>query len=330
MADSARTEHPRNFPFACASSGVDHIGRRTYVSRGFCLPKRKVLSSRAVEESNNRRTESKSRRTAEPMNRLLAPGCRSQSSCLLCDPLTFALRYHPNPGAEGRPSAALRPACRDARGAGRSSWFVAAYREYASLSGLRAQRRLAEKGFVTGFRMRPGCKEISARPPQMCLLHIEDGLVRPDAVNQDAAGIAVQVHSRRASKHPAVLRPPEPKVASAALSPQVGSIQGGLAARLAEGVRKRLPSPPLHGGEGRGEGDDPVHRHRFTPHPDLLPSSRGEGIGYTISVKEPRGNTLPDLCTRVLGVRGRGQRDLLGAGPGSPILDIPPSTFYVG
>ena len=44
------------------------------------------------------------------------------------------------------------------------------------------------------------------------------------------------------------------------------------------GCRKRMiPFPPLHGRE-QGEGDDPVHRSRFTPHPDLLPSARGEGM----------------------------------------------------
>ena len=29
---------------------------------------------------------------------------------------------------------------------------------------------------------------------------------------------------------------------------------------------------------GQGEGDDPVYRNSSTPHPDLLPSARGEAI----------------------------------------------------
>ena len=48
--------------------------------------------------------------------------------------------------------------------------------------------------------------------------------------------------------------------------------------------------PPLHGGEGQGEGNDPVHRNRFTPHPDLLPSSRGQGI--TLDSLSPTGGVV--------------------------------------
>jgi hypothetical protein len=79
------------------------------------------------------------------------------------------------------------------------------------------------------------------------------------------------------------------RLSSAALYPQVARIHGVCAARLAECVHKRLPSPPLHGGEGQGEGDDPVHRNRFAPHPDLLPSPRGEGI--TLDSLSPTGES---------------------------------------
>ena len=47
--------------------------------------------------------------------------------------------------------------------------------------------------------MRLGCKEASARSPQVCLLHIEDGLVEADAAGQDSVGIVVEVDSLTAS-----------------------------------------------------------------------------------------------------------------------------------
>ena len=53
-------------------------------------------------------------------------------------------------------------------------------------------RRLSESGFVTRFRMRLGCKEGSAKSPQVCLLHIEDGFADADTAGRDAVGIAVE------------------------------------------------------------------------------------------------------------------------------------------
>jgi len=72
----------------------------------------------------------------------------------------------------------------------------------------RAPGRLIEKGFVTRFRMRLVCKEGSAKPPQVCLLHIEDGFLDPDAADQDAVEIAVEVRSRSAAQNLNLLERP--------------------------------------------------------------------------------------------------------------------------
>ena len=55
--------------------------------------------------------------------------------------------------------------------------------------------------FVTRFRIHLGCKEESTKTPQVCLLHIEDGFVDPDAAGQDGFEIAVEAYSRIASRH---------------------------------------------------------------------------------------------------------------------------------
>ena len=124
------------------------------------------------------------------------------------------------------------------------------------VQGVRLTRRPSRAAEARRQKLRheisdaPGLQGRFCKTAAGVLVHIQDGLIGPDAADRDAAGIAVEVHSRRASKHPAILRPPEPKVASATPYPQVGSIHGGFAARFAEGFRKRLPLPRCTGVRG--------------------------------------------------------------------------------